>query len=161
MYMCVFVWDRVRSISDAVKLRVQGWTVRLLQWWLEASVPKAKENNILLSQRAAEASRQVSKFISTTVWKHIHTQGRDKQPAKAGLIDVSGYLFITVRRTDSREFVSPFQTRLSLPWLSTFRFSPGVLLPGDMVTEEFHRTLTWRKSRRKKEEKCFNSMSYH
>lgn len=66
--------------------------------------------------------------------------------------DVSGYLFITVRHTDSREFVSPL--------LSTLRFSPGVLLPGDLVTEEFGCALTWRKSQRKEEEKCFHSMSY-
>lgn len=168
MYRCVFVRERVRSISDAAKLRVQGWTVRLLQWLARSVCSKSKRkqhSTIAEGHWGLKTSLKVHKYYCMET--HTHRDG-DKQPAKAGLIemwppvDVSGYLFITMRRTDSREFVSPFQTRLLLlPWLSTFRFSLGVLLPGDLVTEEFHRALTWRKSRREEEEKCVNSMSYH
>lgn len=85
---------------------------------------KQKKTTFYYRRRGLKTSLKVHKYYCMETYAHTHS---DKQPAKAGLIetwppvDVSGYLFITMRRTDSREFVSPFQTRLpSLPWLSTF-----------------------------------------
>lgn len=74
-------------------------------------------------RRGLKTSLKVHKYYCMEIYTHTHRAG-DKQPAKAGLIemwppvDVSGNLFIAMRRTDGREFVSPFQTTFAVAALA-------------------------------------------
>lgn len=155
VWVCVCIWQVLRNISDAVKLRVLGGTLRSLQWL--AAYSRAK-NNIhaaadwcffFFYYRRGLASRQGSKFISTTVWKHTHTHTEQIKPSQSGVNrDVAACrlcLAICLWLWEALIVRSLFSFQTNVCHHLGFKplnFPRSTITWEYLMTEEFHCTLT-------------------